>query len=137
MPALWYVAPMAAHTPDGATSLPSFTPVGIKAPHGARSMEITWADGASFTLPHRTLRGYCPCAHCQGHGNRLADVGESLSVASFELRELAPVGNYALQLTWADRHDTGLYTFRFLRFLCEHESLGDIDAALAAGLHQT
>ena len=43
----------------------------MKAPHGARVMEIQWADGHKAILPHEILRGYCPCAHCQGHGGAL------------------------------------------------------------------
>src|SRR5690242_6986219 len=54
-------APMAA-------SDPRVTPTGVKAPHGARIFEISWADGATHRVPHRILRGYCPCAGCQGHG---------------------------------------------------------------------
>jgi DUF971 family protein len=29
-----------------------------------------------------------------------------------------PVGNYALRFRWSDGHDTGIYTFDFLRRLC-------------------
>ena len=35
------------------------------------------------------------------------------------LEKIDTVGNYALQLTWGDRHDGGLYSFRYLRSLCE------------------
>jgi hypothetical protein len=72
---------------------PKHTPVNLKAPHGAKVMEIQWADGHKSILPHEILRGYCPCAHCQGH--------------------------YALQFTWGDRHDSGIYTFTYLRSLCQ------------------
>lgn len=36
-----------------------------------------------------------------------------------ELRELEPVGNYALKLGWGDGHSGGLYTFGYLRTLCD------------------
>ena len=36
-----------------------------------------------------------------------------------ELRDLSPVGNYALKLVWGDGHDTGLYSFRYLRELAD------------------
>jgi DUF971 family protein len=28
------------------------------------------------------------------------------------------VGNYALQITWGDGHDTGIYDFRYWRSIC-------------------
>jgi DUF971 family protein len=87
--------------------------VHIKAPHGARTTEIAWADGARSVYPNDLLRGYCPCARCQGHGGHIGFVPGGNS----ELRELELVGNYALKLLWGDGHDTGIYTFRYLREL--------------------
>jgi DUF971 family protein len=101
---------------------PRSTPTGVKAPHGARIFEISWADGTTHRLPHRILRGYCPCAGCQGHGGttRFIDAGDP------ELREVGQVGNYALELGWGDGHATGIYTFRYLRQLGElHAAHGD------------
>jgi DUF971 family protein len=98
------------------------TLVGVKAPHGARTIELKWADGRSLSVPHRILRGYCPCASCQGHSGsiRFVDSGEP------ELREIGQVGNYALELGWADGHTTGIYPYPFLRRLGElYQSHGD------------
>jgi prepilin-type processing-associated H-X9-DG protein len=99
---------------------PRFTPTAVKAPHGARVMEISWADGHVSQLSHEVLRGYCPCATCQGHGGAIHYVAGG----DLELRDLSQVGNYALQLVWGDLHDTGIYTFRYLRRLdgCTRES---------------
>jgi len=94
---------------------PKFIPTGVKAPHGARVMEITWADGHKSSLPHTILRGYCPCAHCQGHGGSIAFVAGG----DLEIRDIEQVGNYALKFTWGDQHDSGIYTFRYLRSLEE------------------
>ena len=89
-------------------------PVKIKAPHGARAMNVEWSDGHHGEYPHEILRGYCPCAGCQGHSGSIRyRVGGNL-----ELRDLATVGNYAIRLTWGDGHGTGLYNFEFLRRLC-------------------
>jgi DUF971 family protein len=65
--------------------------------------------------PHEILRGYCPCAGCQGHAGTI----RFLSGGNLELREIEQVGNYALGLTWGDGHASGIYTFRYLRSLCE------------------
>src|SRR6185503_19680770 len=60
------------------------TPTGIKAPHGADSMEIAWGDGVTLRYPHRVLRGFCPCAGCQGHSGGIRFQGGN----NLELREL-------------------------------------------------
>jgi prepilin-type processing-associated H-X9-DG protein len=91
-------------------------PTGIKAPYGARELSITWADGHVSRLPHELLRGYCPCAGCQGHSGEI----RFHEGGNLELRNITQVGNYALGLAWGDAHDTGIYSFRFLR------SLGDM-----------
>lgn len=94
---------------------PRIVPTHVKAPHGASVMEIRWADGHTSILPHRVLRGFCPCAHCQGHGGTIAYVAGG----NDELREIEPVGSYALTLVWGDQHATGIYSFRYLRGLCQ------------------
>jgi prepilin-type processing-associated H-X9-DG protein len=93
-------------------------PLKVKAPRGAQVMNITWADGHEGVLPHDTLRGYCPCAHCQGHGGTI----EYVPGGNTELREIEQVGGYALQLTWGDLHSSGIYSFRYLRSLCQCEA---------------
>lgn len=99
---------MTAQSPDT-----RFRPVKVKAPHGATLLEITWADQHRSSLPHELLRGYCPCASCQGHsGSILFRAGGNLVMKSLE-----QVGNYALSFAWADGHDSGIYTFRYLRAL--------------------
>ena len=90
-------------------------PVRVRAPKGAKVFEIEWADGVIGKIPHELLRGYCPCATCQGHSGTIRFV----EGGNFELRDIQTVGNYALQLVWGDRHDGGLYSFRYLRSLGE------------------
>jgi DUF971 family protein len=91
-------------------------PVTLRAPEGARLMEIDWSDGTTTSYRHAVLRGFCPCAHCQGHHGPIQffEGGGSL-----ELADIEEVGNYAVRLTWSDGHATGIYSFRFLRELGE------------------
>jgi DUF971 family protein len=96
------------------TSSPRTTPTEVRAPRASSTMEIDFLDGHRGVYPHDILRGYCPCAMCQGHQGPIRYVPGG----SLELQELAEVGDYALRLTWADGHGTGLYTFVFLRELC-------------------
>ncbi len=90
-------------------------PVRVRAPRGARVFEIHWADGQVGSISHELLRGYCPCAGCQGHTGTIRFVAGG----DQELEGITQVGNYALQLTWGDGHDGGLYSFRYLRALTD------------------
>ena len=81
--------------------------------------EIGWPSGESFRLPFRFLRGRCPCANCVNEftGERMVDVNhipEGIEVVAAELQ-----GNYAMKITWNDRHNTGLFTWEHLRQLCD------------------
>lgn len=88
-------------------------PVGIKAPHGAAWFEVQWEAGSPSRIPNRLLRGYCPCAGCQGHAGSITYQTGRDSV----IKDIEQVGNYALRLVWGDGHGTGLYTFTYLKHL--------------------
>ncbi len=93
-----------------------FQCVAIRSPRGATTTEIDWADGHKGVYPHAILRGYCPCAGCQGHTGTIRFL-ESTAVQQ-ELEDLEVVGNYAVRLQWFDGHGTGIYSYRYLRALC-------------------
>jgi DUF971 family protein len=90
--------------------------------------EADFADGYCGRVPNTVLRGYCPCAACQGH----AGVIRFQSGHDSEIREIEEVGRYALCLTWGDLHKSGIYTFEYIRWLCElHDARGaDLPAEL-------
>jgi DUF971 family protein len=90
--------------------------VAVRSPEGGRETVIEWADGHISAYPHALLRGYCPCAGCQGHGSGLRFV-ESADYQQ-ELQTIEPVGNYGLSFTWFDGHSSGIYAYRYLRALC-------------------
>lgn len=92
-------------------------PLEIRAPEGARMMEVRWDDGVTTHHPHRLLRAFCPCAVCQGHTGRIVylESVDDLPDEALVLRELGTSGSYALRMTWGDGHATGIYTFSYLR----------------------
>ncbi|HMJ13706.1 MAG TPA: DUF971 domain-containing protein [Polyangiaceae bacterium] len=102
-------------------------PKGVKAPHGANVLEMTWADGRKFSYPHSILRGYCPCAGCQGHSGSI----RYQSGHNLDLRNIEQVGNYALSFEWGDSHSSGIYSFRYLRRLGELLEAHGEDALIA------
>jgi DUF971 family protein len=90
-----------------------------------REMTITWLDGHESVYPLSLLRQQCPCAVCnemrkKKEADPLLLLTPSQAGASDELEVDSPielVGQYALQLFWADGHRTGIYTFDYLRHL--------------------
>ena len=96
---------------------PRYKPLAVRSPRGARTTEIDWADGHLGVYPHSVLRGYCPCAGCQGHSGEVRFL--ETSDAQQELDEIEMVGGYALSLKWFDGHASGIYSFTFLRSLCQ------------------
>jgi len=83
-------------------------------------LAILWSDGVESYLPLERFRRACPCAMCGGEPDVLGNIVRpdvSYTGASFELVGWQIVGGYALQPRWADGHNTGLYSFRYLRRL--------------------
>ncbi|HEX4631369.1 MAG TPA: DUF971 domain-containing protein [Chthoniobacterales bacterium] len=85
-------------------------------------LAIVWSDRAESYLPLERFRRACPCAMCGGEPDVLGNISRpdvSYTPASFELVGWQLVGGYALQPRWADGHNTGLYSFQYLRRLTE------------------
>lgn len=77
-------------------------------------VRIIWNDGHVGEYALQYLRGYCPCALCQGHGNDR----NFISVPDAQIQEIRAVGNYAIEFKWHDGHSTGIYSYDYLRALC-------------------
>lgn len=88
-------------------------------------LAIHWKDGTESYLDLQFLRRACPCAACGGEPDVLGNIigsrrGEmSYSDNSFDLASFQIVGGYALQPQWRDGHNTGIYSFQYLRRLSE------------------
>jgi DUF971 family protein len=84
---------------------------------------LIFSDGVEIYLPLPLLRRACPCAACQGEPDALGRVVRPKvehKESSFQLRQITPVGSYALQLFWQDGHSTGIYSLNYLRELLSH-----------------
>ena len=107
-------------------------PTGIVVHSQSRVLELQYGD-ASYRLPFELLRVYSPSAEVQGHGPGQ----ETLQTGKRDvlLASVDPVGHYALQLTFSDGHNTGLYSWDILRNLAVrqdelwHDYLARLDAA--------
>lgn len=81
---------------------------------------IAWNDGQESYLGIESLRRACPCASCCGEPDALGNILRPevhYTPESFILRDWRLIGGYAVQPTWGDGHNTGLYTFKYLRQL--------------------
>jgi DUF971 family protein len=81
-------------------------------------LAVKWDDGRESYIPLEQLRRHCPCAGCQGEtdimGNLYKNPDKPLNPNAFELVRLTTVGGYAIQPTWGDGHNTGIYSFEYL-----------------------
>ncbi len=82
-----------------------------------QELEISWKDGVNSRYMARDLRLACPCAQCveEWTGKKLLQddkVRQDIVLLSTEL-----VGRYALTFTWNDGHQTGIFSFKYLRGL--------------------
>ena len=83
-------------------------------------LAISWNDGKESFLNLELLRRACPCAACGGEPDvlgRVARPSVSYVPASFDLTGFQVIGGYALQLRWGDGHDSGIYSFAYLKRL--------------------
>ena len=89
--------------------------------HIGSELAIRWEDGAEDFFALEKLRRACPCAGCHGEmdilGNVYKNPDKVLMATAFELRRFVPVGGYAIQLHWADGHNSGIFAFDYLKRL--------------------
>jgi DUF971 family protein len=94
-------------------------PESINLHQKSRILEIKFSDGQNFELSCELLRVYSPSAEVKGHGP-----GQSVLQTGKEnvsIKEIDPVGHYAVKLIFDDGHDTGLYSWAYLYELGENK----------------
>src|SRR5262247_1932987 len=95
-------------------------PTEIKLRSRSRVLAVTFSDGQHFDLPFEYLRVYSPSAEVKGHGP-----GQEVLVTGKQnvgIRAVEPVGQYAVKLVFDDGHDSGLYSWKYLRELGEKQA---------------
>ena len=98
------------------------TPTEIKLHQKSRQMEISFSDGKRFELSYEFLRVYSPSAEVRGHGpgQEVLQVGKK----NVDITAIEPVGSYAVQPSFSDGHDSGLYSWDYLYELgCDRDQL--------------
>ena len=99
-------------------------PTALTVHQKSRVLDIAFDDGSAFSLPFEFLRVYSPSAEVRGHGQGQ----EVLQLGKREvgITAVEPVGNYAVQPTFSDGHNTGLFSWDYLYKLgSEQQKLWD------------
>ena len=81
----------------------------------SRVLEVAYGPDERYELPFEYLRVYSPSAEVRGHGPGQ----ETLQLGKHEVgvKAVEPVGRYAVRIVFDDGHDSGLYTWGYLREL--------------------
>ena len=90
-------------------------PTDIRLRTKSNLLDITFDDGSTFSYTFEYLRVHSPSAEVVGHGpgQEILQTGkENVAITAIE-----PVGHYAVRLVFDDGHNTGLYTWTYLREL--------------------
>lgn len=86
---------------------------------------IEWSDGHQSRYPFAVLRRICPCAECRDQDRssmtrlRVLGRGTGSSEAATRLVRWDRIGNYAIGLVWGDGHNSGIYSWDYLRGNCD------------------
>lgn len=91
------------------------TPLAVRLKGAENLLEIDWADGVTSRYDGAYLRFVCPCAACRGHGPGQVPEPTWAQCKDVRMRGAEAVGGYAIRLGLSDGHDSGIYSWDFLR----------------------
>ena len=96
------------------------TPTRVVVPEAKDSLLIEFSDGQEYNLPAEFLRVHSPSAEVRGHG----EGNENLQFGKRDIKiaSLEHAGNYALKIVFGDGHDSGIYSWEYLRKLAENQN---------------
>jgi DUF971 family protein len=96
-------------------------PTAIRVSTDRQTMTVTFSDGPTFALSAEMLRVMSPSAEVQGHGpSQKVTVPGKRDVMIISVQ---PSGNYAVRIGFDDMHDSGIYTWTYLRELGENAEI--------------
>jgi ATP-binding protein involved in chromosome partitioning len=79
------------------------------------TLKVSFEGGDAYDLSAEMLRVMSPSAEVQGHSpDQRVTVGGKRNV---KIKDLEPVGNYAVRIIFDDGHSTGLYAWSYLKLL--------------------
>jgi DUF971 family protein len=94
-------------------------PTEIRLDKASKTLDVAFDDGKNYRFSAEFLRVLSPSAEVQGHSpdqKQLVCGRRHVGIMS-----LSEVGNYAIQIKFDDLHDTGIYSWEYLRELGENQ----------------
>jgi DUF971 family protein len=100
------------------------TPVQIKIINKTH-LKIKWDNDKESKIELKYLRDECPCASCKGETVLLKTYRPPARAKNnpemYKIKDIQTVGGYAIQITWGDGHNTGIYTWDYLKQLSDDQ----------------
>lgn len=91
-------------------------------------LKLTWDDNSSDQISLNYLRDECPCANCKGETILLKTMRPARqnknAPGRYDITKIKVVGGYAIKISWKDGHDTGIYSWQYLKTLADDEANG-------------
>jgi DUF971 family protein len=87
-----------------------------------REISITWSDGTESRYFAAQLRRSCPCATCVNEWTGEKILNEETIPDDLTITSISIVGRYALNFHFSDQHDSGIYSFEYLRRIPQQSS---------------
>ncbi len=84
------------------------------------AVSIVWSDGVETLYEAAILRRACPCAGCVNEWTGEKQLDDAQIADDISFKNISIVGRYALSFHFSDGHDTGIFSFAFLRKLSEN-----------------
>ncbi len=87
---------------------------------------IKWDDETESVISLKYLRDECPCANCKGETVLFKTYRppkqQSSNPEMYKIKSIDTVGGYAIQITWKDNHNTGIYSWEYLKELDNNQN---------------
>ena len=96
------------------------SPIEIKQGTG-QNLVIRWQDEHESIYACNFLRRHCRCAVCVDEWTGQILLKEDQIPSDIHPMDLQGVGRYGIRINWSDGHNTGIYTFKYLREICPCE----------------
>jgi DUF971 family protein len=112
-------------------------PIKIKLRNKSKLLFIEFEGNEIFELSFEFLRVHSPSAEVRGHDPSQAVL--QLNKHDVLIKDIEPIGHYAIRLIFDDGHDSGLYTWKYLYELGQdHDALWQayLDQLLASGYNR-
>ena len=84
-------------------------------------LSIKWSDDAETRYNAVDLRRNCPCASCVNEWTGQKILNDESIPEDLTITTISIVGRYALNFHFSDGHNTGIFSFAYLRKLSEDQ----------------